>query len=115
MSTDIQRVRRLGKSYAHPLVVLIARRREDEENSRIAVIAGRSIGNAVRRNRAKRLLRAAMHPHLCSLPPGWDLVLVARKPISQVSFDETKQALNELIARARLNQEMHEKGPDRGE
>ena len=42
---------------------------------RVGVAAGRTVGNAVKRNRAKRLLRAAMQTLLPTLAHGWDLVL----------------------------------------
>jgi len=58
-STDFKRVRSSGKSYAHPLVVLYVTP-SDGPGTRVGVTATRTVGNAVRRNRAKRLLRAAM-------------------------------------------------------
>jgi ribonuclease P protein component len=107
-STDFQRVRRLGKSYAHPLIVLIALPNELGDQSRVGVAAGRSVGNAVRRNRAKRLLRAAIQPYLPSLIGGWDLVLIARRPLAEVKYQEAHDALTSLLRRTGLLQEIHE-------
>ena len=66
-SEDFKRVRRFGKSYAHPLVVLIVQTMTSEprpvafsDRGRVGVAAGRTVGTAVYRNRAKRLLREAM-------------------------------------------------------
>ncbi len=105
-STDFKRVRRFGKSYAHPLVVLIVYP-NGLEQPRIGVSAGRSVGNAVQRNRAKRLIRAAMQPHLSEIKPGWDMTLIARQPLEQATFDEAHIALLSLLRRARLLQEMY--------
>jgi len=105
-STDFKRVRRNGKSYAHPLVVLVALPGE-EARLRIGVTAGRSVGKAVKRNRAKRLLRSAMAAFIPELPPGWDLILIARPAILQTSFQQVRQAIAELLGRARL-QSPHE-------
>src|SRR4030065_72518 len=69
-SSDFQRVRTSGTSYAHPFVVLVACP-NDMPLSRFGVTAGRQLGSAVRRNRAKRRLRAALdalQPHPL---PGW--------------------------------------------
>jgi len=72
-STDFKRVRRFGKSYAHPLVVLISQ--PNELNiSRFGISAGRSVGNAVHRNRAKRQIRESLRPLLPSIKSGWDVV-----------------------------------------
>ena len=100
-SEDFQRVRRTGKSYAHPLLVLVVRANDGRE-VRVGVAAGRAVGSAVKRNRAKRLLRAAMQVLVQSLPGGWDLVLVARPPLPSSTFLEVRGALQGLLNRAEL-------------
>jgi ribonuclease P protein component len=105
-SNDFLRVRRTGKSYAHPLIVLIALPNQ-YEHSRVAVAAGRSIGKAVQRNRAKRLLRHAIRPLLPMITPSWDIVLVARRPISSATLQQTEQAVRMLLSRANLVQNPH--------
>jgi len=102
-STDFQRVRRYGKSYAHPLLVLIALPNQ-KDITRIGVTAGRSVGNAVQRNRAKRLIRAAIQPYLGVVFPGWDFVLIARHKLNTADFRQTQESLNTLLERAELLQ-----------
>jgi ribonuclease P protein component len=93
----------LGKSFAHPLIVLIVL--EDQpENVRIAVAAGRSLGGAVMRNQAKRLMRAAINPLLNHIRPGNDLIWIARKPILDATFQEIQGAISILLQRAGLIQ-----------
>ena len=103
-STDLKRVRNLGKSYAHPLVVLVADP-STEPRPRVAVTAGRSVGGAVQRNRAKRLLRETARGLLPAIRPGWDLVLIARKPLLGATLEQAQAALSQLIARAGLFQD----------
>lgn len=100
-STDFKRVRRMGKSYAHPLIVLIAHPNE-HEHSRFAVAAGRSLGNAVQRNRAKRRLREAIRPLIPLIAPGWDVLVLARRPLLGATFQQCQDALADLLKRARL-------------
>lgn len=100
-STDFKRVRRLGKSYAHPLVVLVALR-SGYPGVRVGVTAGKTFGNAVRRNRAKRLLRAAIQPLLGQISSGFNLILIARLPILQARLSEIQTALTVLLANAHL-------------
>lgn len=100
-STDFKRVRRSGKSYAHPLVVLIVQP-SDQPRLRVGVAAGKTVGMAVRRNRAKRLLRAAMQRLLPDLAPGCDILLIARQPLPACTLDETREALQSLLRRAGL-------------
>jgi ribonuclease P protein component len=100
-SEDFERARRSGKTYAHRLVVLIARK-NDAGRSRVGVAAGRTVGNAVRRNRAKRLLRAAMQSLVSSVLSGWDVVLIARPPLVSSSCAEVRGVLVTLLGRAEL-------------
>ena len=100
-STDFKRVRSEGKSYAHPLVVLVAAH-SGEQEARVGVSAGRSLGGAVQRNRAKRLLREAIRPMLPALPLGLDLVLIARHSLVAAPFQEVKAAVYGLLRRANL-------------
>ena len=71
-AVEIERVRREGRSYAHPLVVLIAAPAlpEHAAGSRAAVVAGRRIGGAGIRNRAKRRRRGGLPQE--PRKPGWD-------------------------------------------
>lgn len=106
-STDFKRVRRLGKSYAHPLVVLIALPNE-QGGLRIGVAAGRSLGNAVERNRAKRLIRAVLQPELARITRGWDIAFIARQRMVGADFMDVQRALSALLRRACLLQETHD-------
>jgi ribonuclease P protein component len=112
-ATDIERVRRDGRSHAHPLVVLVARRRDPVElpaapgsapsaRPRFAFVAGRGVGKAVDRNRAKRLLREAARHCEPAVAPGWDLLLIARAPLAEAGLPETQAAVSQLLRRAHV-------------
>ncbi len=100
-STDFKRVRRSGKSYAHPLVVLVVLQ-EGGDKVQIGVTAGKAVGKAVQRNRAKRLLREALRPLFPRLLPGWKALLIARGPLLSADFEEIQAALQKLFTRANL-------------
>lgn len=68
----------------------------------MGVTAGKSVGDAVRRNRAKRLLRAGIAPLLSQIKPGVDILLIARQPLVEVKAAETQAAIQKLLLRARL-------------
>jgi len=106
-TTDFERVRRSGKSFPHPLVVLVAAP-NDLDQVRVGVAAGRSVGGAVARNRAKRVLRACVDHWLADLRPGWDLILLARKPLVEAGYLETLQAVERVLRRANLLLKTHE-------
>ena len=103
-TADFERVRRDGRSYAHPLIVLIVCRAagETQPASRFGFTAGRSVGSAVRRNRATRLMRAAARALAAGLAPGWDLVLIARAPIAGCKMPQVRDALAQLLRKAHV-------------
>ena len=109
-STDFKRVRRYGKSYAHPLVVLYTTS-SIEPNPRIGISAGRWVGGAVERNRAKRLLREVMRSFIPQIPPGNDLLLIARSPLPESTFSSVKEALETLLKRAKLITSTYDSNP----
>ena len=98
---DFKRVRQSGKSYAHPLIVLIVQA-NDEMKIRIGVAAGRTVGTAAKRNRAKRLMREAMRPLIPSLAYGCDLILIARPALASSTLPVIYQALLNVLQRAQL-------------
>jgi ribonuclease P protein component len=114
-SEDFKRVRRSGKSYAHPLVVLIVQRHDrrsipaepqsnpaDQPRVKVGVAAGRPVGTAVYRNRAKRLLREAMRTLIPNISSGLDIILIARPGLTSATLEETRQALLTLLQRAQI-------------
>jgi len=91
----------LGKSYAHPLIVLITSPNPDQD-VRIGVVAGVTVGKAVQRNRAKRQIRACLNEIIPALVGGWDMIVLARQPIGQANYPEIRFALKNVFQRAGL-------------
>jgi ribonuclease P protein component len=105
-STDFTRVRRTGKSYAHPLVVLIVKPSEMDQ-IRVGISASHAVGNAVNRNRAKRRIRACVDIILPDLKPGWDVVILARAPSREAPFEDLLTSLRQLFNKADLLEQSH--------
>jgi len=106
-SEDFKRVRRDGKSYAHPLVVLIMQN-NDQPRVRVGVAAGKAVGTAVYRNRAKRLLREVMRSLIPNIASGSDLILIARPALVSATIEDTQRALLNLLQRAKVLTPKHE-------
>jgi ribonuclease P protein component len=102
-NADIERLRREGHSVAHPLLVLLVLP-NDQEISRFGFAVGRRIGNAARRNRVKRRMREAARQRLArqEVAAGWDILLIARRPIVDASYEQVDEAIGLLLRRAAL-------------
>ena len=100
-NSDFQRVRHLGKFYASPVMVL-AFLRNELDHSRFGFVVSERIGKAVQRNQIKRRLREATRLRITDIKPGFDLVFIARKPISQACYTDIERSLEGLLRKADL-------------
>jgi ribonuclease P protein component len=90
---EFERVRATGKSWSTDLVVAVVLE-NDLAHNRYGFAVGRRIGNAVRRNRAKRLMRESvrnLHPRIRA---GYDIVFIAR---NRVRAETTQRALDRAV------------------
>ena len=100
-NADFERVRRRGRTLLHPLLVLSTLPNGLEHN-RFGFAVGRRLGKAVRRNRIKRRMREAVRLRMQrgDMAAGWDVVLIARRPIVGATFDQVDMAIGLLLRRA---------------
>ena len=77
-------------------VAVVHTMRRDRDTARFTVVAGKRVGNAVARNRAKRRLRAALRE--LPLQPGTDYVVVARPGAVTAPWSSLAGALSRQVA-----------------
>lgn len=101
---EFRRAYAKGKSYVSPVVVTYTvknRRRQ----VRVGITTSKKIGNAVQRNRARRVIREAFREIAPGVRRGYDLVFVARGRTPFVKSGEVRRhMLQQLEAAGILEQ-----------
>lgn len=99
-NSDFRRLYSHGKSYVAPdLVVYIVK--TNRPINRIGITVSKKVGNAVLRNRARRVIREAyrlLAPEISVF--GWDMVFVARQKTAKVSSLKVMDAMRDLFKKA---------------
>ena len=90
---SFQRVYAKARYALHPLFVTYLMKNRKQIN-RLGITTGKKIGNAVQRNRAKRVIKAAYAEIAPCLPTGFDIVIVARQAILQIKSKEAAAILS---------------------
>ena len=96
---DFLAVYRRGRAWTHRFLVLRTLPNGLPHN-RYGFVVSKRLGNAVARNRLKRRLREGVRP--LTVRPGWDVVLLARPPAATATYQQLREALVDLLSRARL-------------
>ncbi len=100
-SREIDAIFREGERAATRALVLLAGKTPAKRGprGRVAFVAGKKLSNAVVRNRAKRVMRAAVHR---SGGPwaGWDIVLIARSAAIDCPATELDRLLDSALRKA---------------
>ena len=97
-SREVQRVLKTGSAVRSKRVVVYLARGTGQPQA--AWIAGRRVGGAVSRNRARRLLREAWKEISPRVEDGWRAVFVARQAIAGARTQDIVEEVGELLGRA---------------
>jgi ribonuclease P protein component len=96
---EFQRAYSRGKFYVSPVLVsYVVRNRK--KILRIGITTSKKTGNAVRRNRSRRVIREAFRPLAAKIMPGYDLVFVARAKTPFVKSGEISRIMKYQLKNA---------------
>jgi ribonuclease P protein component len=95
---DFQTVYDTGRK-THGRTMIIFALPRPGESTRLGIAATRKLGDAVERNRAKRLIRELFR--LNPAPPGYDIVVVPRRALFDASFSSLEAEYVATLGRLR--------------
>jgi ribonuclease P protein component len=98
-NNDFRRIYNRGKSFVTPLVVVYVMKRKGSQ-VRVGITTSKKIGNAVERNRSRRVIREAFRELYPRVRRGVDLVLVARGKTPFVKSTDVKRHMEKQLMAA---------------
>lgn len=98
-NNEFRRAYARGKSYVTPLLVVYVVKNRKRQ-ARVGITTSKKVGNAVQRNRSRRVLREAYRQLAGRVKPGYDLVLVARGRTPFVKSTQVQRHLEQQLAAA---------------
>jgi ribonuclease P protein component len=99
-SRDFQKVFQQGRSCANRHLVLYYRYNDEIDTYRVGFSVSKKVGNAVVRNRVKRLLREIVRLEGEAIEDHIDFVVVARPSAADLTCEEMKKNLVHLLKKS---------------
>lgn len=89
---DFSKLYRRGKSFVSPVLVTYVMKNKSGE-LRYGITTGKKIGNAVKRSRSRRIIRASYYQLYPEIKKGYDLIFVARV---RTSFEKSQTVMKTM-------------------
>ena len=96
---DFSAIYKKGKSVGERYVVVFYKRNNLSYN-RIAFLASKKVGNSVKRNRARRLMKESYRHISNDLAEGYDYIFIARNTIVDKKCADVKKSLESACRKA---------------
>jgi ribonuclease P protein component len=99
---DFNKVYRYGKSMANHQFVLYYLPQSKLEQFRLGISVSKKVGNAVVRNRLRRMIKEIVRLKKENMTPHYDYVLIARKPAAEMEYADMEKSILHVIRKASL-------------
>lgn len=96
--SDFGRIYSRGRSNATDLIVVYVLQTRDD-STKIGFSVSKKLGDAVARNRVRRLLREAVRPYLPQLKTGYSVIVLARVKAGTATLSQFTVALDKLFSK----------------
>ncbi|MCK4260494.1 MAG: ribonuclease P protein component [Halanaerobiales bacterium] len=97
---EFQRVYKFGKSFANKILVVYVFYHPQNSERRVGFTVSKKFGNAVKRNRLKRLMKEAYRLNQYQIQDGIDLIFLPRQRIIGAKFKEIEKGMTKLFSKA---------------
>jgi ribonuclease P protein component len=99
---DFNKIYRFGKSAANHQFVLYYYPQPQQPHFRLGISASKKVGIAVVRNQIRRRIKEIVRLNEARIPPGYDYILIVRKPAVEMEYGELEKSLFHVFRKAGL-------------
>lgn len=99
---DFSRVYRYGKSFANRQLVVYWSNKSNLDRFRLGVSASKKIGNAVVRNRMRRMLKEIVRLHETEIRDQVDIIIIVRNGAVGMEYKELEKSVLHVLRKAML-------------
>ncbi len=96
---DFKKIYRNGRSFVGRSVVLVCKK---SDGINIGFSVSKKIGNAVQRNKFKRMLREICRRNLDTIPDGYSFVIIARVKIKGFKYSQVEREVVKLFKEVKI-------------
>ncbi|MFF2483599.1 ribonuclease P protein component [Paenibacillus sp. NPDC058071] len=100
--SDFNRVYRRGKSFANGQFVVYWSKQPVAEPFRLGISASKKVGNAVVRNRMRRVIKEIVRLNEGKIVPHIDFILIVRKPAVEMKYKQLEKSVMHVLKKAGL-------------
>ncbi len=90
-----------GKSQGSNLVVVFSQK-NDLDYNKLGFLASKKVGNSVKRNRARRLMKESYRKLEPKIKKGYNIVFIARNNINDKKCQDVERAMNFALKKSNL-------------
>ncbi|MBP2623807.1 ribonuclease P protein component [Streptococcus oricebi] len=102
---DFNAIFKRGQNFANKKFVIYKLEKGEQRHFRVGLSVSKKLGNAVVRNRIKRLIRHVLLAHKASLEQELDFVVIARKGVESLDYQGLEKNLLHVLKVAKIYQE----------
>jgi ribonuclease P protein component len=99
---DFSRIYRQGKSFANGQFVVYWSKQAHADPFRLGISASKKIGNAVVRNRMRRVVKEIVRLLVDRMQEKIDIVIIVRKPAVTMNTQQLEKSIHHVLKRAGL-------------
>lgn len=100
-NVEFKNVYKKGKSFPDKFVVIYLCKNA-RNVTRVGFTASKKVGNSVKRNKARRLMKETFRNNSANIKTGYDIVFIARVAINDANYYDVEKSISRVMKRSKI-------------